>query len=178
MIKPMEETPTDVMVLGAIKGGAKKFDQIKKIVKIEAAELNNILERLESRGLIKIEEKKGWFGAKVEIRVTDKGEKEMQQRIHELENNWNQMRTIYESGDKQKLQQHMDDNKSILPMMFFFGIIDMIMFSTMIGFIGAQMSDYAPAEQVAETEGDTGDVGNDGGGDAMSDGGFDIDIGF
>jgi hypothetical protein len=72
----------------------------------------------------------------------------------------------------------MDDNKSILPMMFFFGIIDMIMFSTMIGFIGAQMSDYAPAEQVAETEGDTGDVGNDGGGDAMSDGGFDIDIGF
>jgi DNA-binding HxlR family transcriptional regulator len=177
----MEETPTDVMVLGAIKGGAKKFEQIIKIVKIEGAELNNILERLESRGLIKIEQK-GWFGPKVEIKITDKGEKEMQQRIHELENNWNQMRTIYESGDKQKLQQYMDDNKSILPMMFFFGIIDMIMFSTMIGFIGAQMSDYAPTDQVSGTEGDAGsdggDATNDGGGDAMSDGGFDIDIGF
>lgn len=182
MMVSMEETPTDVMVLGAIKGGAKKFDQIKKIVKIEAAELNNILERLESRGLIKIEEKKGLLGKKVEIKVTDKGEKEMQQRIHELEGNWNQMRTMYESGDKQKLQQYMDDNKSILPMMFFFGIIDMIMFSTMIGFLGAQMSDYAPADQVSGTEGDAGsdggDAANDGGGDAMSDGGFDIDIGF
>jgi hypothetical protein len=68
-------------------------------------------------------------------------------------------------------------------MMFFFGIIDMIMFSTMIGFLGAQMSDYAPADQVSGAEGDTGSDGGDaaaseGGGDAMSDGGFDIDIGF
>ena len=177
----MEETPTDVMVLGAIKGGAKKFEQIKKIVKIERAELNNILERLENRGLVKIEEKKGWFGPKVEITVTDKGEKEMQQRIHELEDNWNQMRTMYESGDKQKLQQYMNDNKSILPMMFFFSIIDMIMFSTMIGFLGAQMSDYAFADQVSGADGNTGNdgggVANDGG-DAMGDGGFDIDIGF
>jgi len=176
----MEETPTDVMVLAAIKGGAKKFDKIRKIVKIEAAELNNILERLEGRGLVRIEEKKGWFGPKVEIMITDKGEKEMQERIHELHDNWNQMRKMYESGDKQKLQQYMDDNKSILPMMFFFGIIDMIMFSTMIGFLGAQMADYAPTDQISGADvdgGDGGDMANDGG-DTMGDGGFDIDIGF
>jgi hypothetical protein len=84
------------------------------------------------------------------------------------------MNTLLKTGDKQKLQQYMDNNKSILPTMFFFGIIDMIMFSTMIGFLGSQMTDYMPADQIPE--------GTDGGGDAgggdIGDGGFDIDIGF
>jgi DNA-binding HxlR family transcriptional regulator len=173
----VESEPKDVMVLGAIKGGAKKFDKIKNKTKIDPEELNQILERLENRGLIRIETKKGLFGPKVEMSVTEKGEKEMQERIHELEENWNQMNTLLKTGDKQKLQQYMDNNKSILPTMFFFGIIDMIMFSTMIGFLGSQMTDYMPADQIPEGTdgGDTG--GGDTGGD-MGDGGFDIDIGF
>ncbi|HXV65998.1 MAG TPA: hypothetical protein VD731_02050 [Nitrosopumilaceae archaeon] len=168
----MESEPKDVIVLGAIKGGAKKFDKIKKITKIDPEELNQILERLESRGLIIVETKKGFFGPKIDMKVTDKGEKEIQERIHELEDNWKQMNVLMKSGDKQKLQQYMDDNKSILPTMFFFGIIDMIMFSTMIGFLGSQMTDYMPADQIP---GDAGDASS--GGEA-GDGGFDIDIGF
>ena len=115
----MESEPKDVMVLGAIKGGAKKFDKIKNKTKIDPEELNQILERLENRGLIRVETKKGLFGPKVEMSVTEKGEKEMQERIHELEENWNQMNTLLKTGDKQKLQQYMDNNKSILPTMFF-----------------------------------------------------------
>jgi len=170
----VESEPKDVMVLGAIKGGAKKFDKIKNKTKIDPEELNQILERLENRGLIRVETKKGLFGPKVEMSVTEKGEKEMQERIHELEGNWNQMNTLLKSGDKQKLQQYMDDNKSILPTMFFFGIIDMIMFSTMLGFLGSQMTDYMPADQIPEGA----DGGGDTGGGDMGDGGFDIDIGF
>lgn len=169
----MESEPKDVMVLGAIKGGAKKFDKIKKITKIDPEELNQILERLESRGLIIVETKKGFFGPKIDMKVTDKGEKEIQERIHELEDNWKQMNVLMKSGDKQKLQQYMDDNKSILPTMFFFGIIDMIMFSTMIGFLGSQMTDYMPADQIP---GDA--VGDASSGGESGDGGFDIDIGF
>jgi len=84
------------------------------------------------------------------------------------------MNTLLKSGDKQKLQQYMDDNKSILPTMFFFGIIDMIMFSTMLGFLGSQMTDYMPADQIPEGA----DGGDAGGGEGAGDGGFDIDIGF
>jgi DNA-binding HxlR family transcriptional regulator len=170
----VESEPKDVMVLGAIKGGAKKFDKIKNISKIDPEELNQILERLEGRGLIIVETKKGFFGPKIEIKVTEKGEKEMQERIHELEGNWNEMNLLMKSGDKQKLQQYMDDNKSILPTMFFFGIIDMIMFSTMLGFLGSQMTDYIPADQIPG-----GTDGVDGSGaEGAGDGGFDIDIGF
>ena len=169
----MDPQPTDVMVLGAIKGGAKKFDKIKNQTKIEPEKLNGILERLEELGLIKVETKKGFFGPKVELSLTEKGERELENRVHELEDDWKNMKKIWESGDKQKLQQYMENNKSILPTMFFFGIIDILMFSTMLAFIGAAMTDYMPADQIPE-----GADGGDSGGEAMDDGGFDIDIGF
>ena len=86
------------------------------------------------------------------------------------------MSAIYQTGNKQKLKQYMDDNRSFLPTMMFFGIMDMMMFSMMFSMMGMAMSDYVPAESIASgMEG--GDSMDDGAGD-MGDGGFDIDIGF
>ena len=169
----MESEPTDLMVLGAIKGGAKKFDKIKKQTRIEGEQLNGILEKLENLGLIRVETKKGFFGPKVEIILTEKGQKELEHRVHELEDDWKNLKTIYESGDKQQLKQKMDENPSMFRTMMFFGIIDMMMFTAMIGFLGAAMTDYVPAEQIPE-----GMDGAEGAGEGMDDGGFDIDIGF
>ncbi|HMK32956.1 MAG TPA: helix-turn-helix domain-containing protein, partial [Nitrosopumilaceae archaeon] len=53
----MEQEPNDVIVLSAIVKGVKKFDKIAKITKISASELNEILQRLENRGLIIFSEK-------------------------------------------------------------------------------------------------------------------------
>ncbi len=169
----MEDVPKDIIVLGTIKSGVKKFEKICKVAKIEPEELEKILERLEKQNLIKVVEKKGWLGKKIEIHTTDKGDKEIENRIHELEGNWQQLVSIYKSGDKEKLNKLIEDQKGFFPMMMFFGIIDIMMFSMMFSLIGASMTDYVPAEQIPnDVEG--GDV--DGGG--MDDGGFDIDIGF
>ena len=54
----MDSEPKDIIVLGAIKHGAKKFDKIQKMTQIEPKELNSILEQLENRGFIHTEEKK------------------------------------------------------------------------------------------------------------------------
>ena len=172
----MEPEPKDVIVLGAIRRGEKKFEKIQRATRIEPEELNSILEKLEGRGLIKLEEKKGWLGKKIELSVTEKGSKELDERIHELQEKWNQMSQIYQTGDKQKLQQFMDGNRSFFPMMMFFGIMDIMMFSMMFSMMGAAMSDYVPAESMPEgMDGSMDDGGMDGG---MDDGGFDIDIGF
>ncbi|MCA9828025.1 MAG: hypothetical protein KC444_06510 [Nitrosopumilus sp.] len=170
----MDEEPKDLIVLGAIKHGAKKFDKIQKMTKIEPEEINSILEKLEERGLIEVKEKKGWLGTKVEITTTDKGSREVDERVHELQDKWNQMSLIYKSGDKDKLKQQMDDNKSLLPTMMFFGIMDMMMFSMMFSMMGMAMSEYVPADSMPDA--DMGDSGMDDSG--MGDGGFDIDIGF
>jgi hypothetical protein len=91
------------------------------------------------------------------------------------------MSLLYKGGDKQKLKQYMDDNKSILPTMMFFGIMDMMMFSMMFGMMGMMMTDYVPAESIPSDAGgdSSSDSSTDGGDGGGSDGGgFDFDVGF
>jgi DNA-binding HxlR family transcriptional regulator len=180
----MEEEPKDIIVLGAIKNGAKKFDKIRSKTGIEPEELNKILEKLEERGFIKVDKKKGFLGGeKIELNITDKGNNELQQRVYEMEQKWNQMVQMYKLGDKKKLEEFMGNNKSDFAMMMFFGIMNMMMFSMMFSMIGASMNSYVPPEQVppgaenqmSDADSGAGDAGGDGGG---GDGGFDIDIGF
>ena len=172
----MEEEVKDLIVLGAINNGAKYFNKISKVTKIKPKDLNSILEKLENRGFINAQEKKGWLGKKIELNVTEKGNREIEERVHELQGKWEDMRNAYESGDKQKLQQIMKNEKSFLPTMMFFGIIDIMMFSMMFSMMGMAMSSYIPAEDMSQfDDGATGDGLGDSG---MDDGGFDIDIGF
>jgi len=173
----VEAEPKDLIVLGAIKHGIKKFDKIQKRTKIEPEELNLILEQLEKRRLIQAKEKKGLFGMKVEITVTENGSSEVDERIHELQTKWNQMSLLYKTGDKDKLKQEMENNKSFIPSMMFFGIMDMMMFSMMFSMMGMAMTDYVAPENIPDTgDGSMDDGGMDDGG--MDDGGFDFDIGF
>ena len=168
----MDSEPKDVIVLGAIKQGIKKFEEIQKMTQIEPEKLNAILEQLEDRGFIQTKEKKGWFGVKIEITITEKGVNEVEQRVHELQTKWNQMAMLYKTGDKEKLEQEMENNKGIIPSLMFFGIMDMMMFSMMFSMMGMAMSDYVPPENMPDTGNDSMDNGD------MDGGGFDFDIGF
>jgi len=146
----MDTEPKDIIVLGAIRAGIKKFDKIQKIRHIEPEELNSILEQLENRCFIRVEEKKGLLGMKVEIVVTEKGSKEVDKQVHEVQTRWNQMSTLYKTRDKEKLKKYMDDNKSFFPMMIFFGVMDMMLFSMMFSMMGIAISDYVPSESMPE----------------------------
>ena len=168
----MEEEAKDLIILGAINNGARQFNKISKVTKIKPQEINNILEKLENYGFITVQEKKGWLGKKIELYITEKGSREIEERVHELEGKWVSMRNAYESGDKQKLQQIMKDEKSFLPTMMFFGMIDIMMFSMMFSMMGMAMSNYIPTEDMSQF--DDGAAGDSG----MDDGGFDFDIGF
>ena len=156
-----------IIALGAMQAGINKFDKIQKMTQIEPEELNLILEQLEKSEFIHVIEKNGLLGKKIEIKVTEKGSNEVDKQVHELQTKWNQMSTIYKTKDKEKLKQIMDDNKSALPMMIFFGVMDMMMFSMMFSMIGITMSNYVPPENMPE--------GVDG---SMDEGEFDMDVGF
>ena len=155
----------EIIVLGSIQAGIDKFDKIQKMTQIEPKELNLILEQLEKNEFIHVIEKNGLLGKKIEIKVTEKGSNEVDKQVHELQTKWNQMSTIYKTKDKEKLKQIMDDNKSALPMMIFFGVMDMMMFSMMFSMIGITMSNYVPAENMPEGVG-------------TEEGEFDMDVGF
>jgi len=66
----------DMLVLGELNRGAKNFEKIQKITGLKHDELISIFDDLEKRGLMRVEEKSGPFGPKVELFATDKGFKE------------------------------------------------------------------------------------------------------
>ena len=170
----MQTEPKDVIILGSIRRGKKKFSAIQNETKINPEELNVILEELENKNYIKVEESKGWFGKKIELKITDDGSNELDKKIIEIQSKWKEMQVLYQSGDKQKLQEKMEENKSFLPSMMFFGVMDMMMFSMMFSMMGIGMSDYVSQEDMGDNGMDDGGM-DDGG---MDDGGMDFDIGF
>ena len=147
----MNTEPKEIIVLGTIRAGIKKFEKIQKIRHVDPKKVDSILEQLENKGLVKVEEKKGFLGKKIEIEITDKGSNEIDKQVHELKTKWNQMSTLYKTEDKENLKQFMDENKSLFPMMIFFGIIDVLMFSTIFDMIGMAMSDYVPEESMPKS---------------------------
>jgi len=147
----MNTEPKEIIVLGTIRAGIKKFEKIQKIRHVDPEKVDSILGQLENKGLVKVEEKKGFLGKKIEIEITDKGSKEIDKQVHELKTKWNQMSTLYKTEDKENLKQFMDENKSLFPMMIFFGIMDVMIFSTIFDMIGIAMSDYVPEESMPKT---------------------------
>ena len=78
--KPEQEfrkPPTkNMLVLGELNRGTKTFDSVQKNTGLTTEELDLILEDLEKNGLLKVHQKQGMFGTKVELHPTDKGMKE------------------------------------------------------------------------------------------------------
>ena len=147
----MNTKSKEVIILGAIKAGINKFEKIQKIRHIDPKEVESILEQLEKKELVQVEEKKGFLGIKIEIRVTEKGNKEIDNQVNELKTKWNQMSILYKTEDKENLKQFMDENKSLYPMMIFFGVMDMMIFSGTFDMIGMTMSDYVPEESMPKS---------------------------
>jgi len=63
----------DMAVLGHIIRGYKTFEEIRKRTRFDSKDLNSILDDLEKRGLMKVQQKKGLIGIKVELLPTEKG---------------------------------------------------------------------------------------------------------
>jgi len=171
----MDDENKETVVLGIISRGISKFDTISRESNIEPKDLELILQKLENSGLIKVDEKKGWLGTKIQINPTANGYKEFERQLRILQEKWNQLENTYKSGNKQELEKKLKEDKSFLPSMMMFGIIDMMMFSMMFSMIGSSMGSFIPSEDM---EGMDNDTDNMGGSDIGDDGEFDIDIGF
>lgn len=66
----------EMLVLGQIIRGYKTFSEIRKKTGFDSEELNSILEGLEKQDLMRVEQKKGLLGIKIELLPTEKGYRE------------------------------------------------------------------------------------------------------
>jgi len=184
-----KESPNHFMVLDAISRGMKKIEDIAKVTKLSKDEVELIINDLQTQKLVIKQTKKGFFGnKKIEVYVADTGFKILESKKQELVNKSKYLQQLYETGNRGQMQSYMNDNRMWMPMMLFSGLINAVMFTSMMSFMGMSMN---PAENVqseaqasesggsgAEDSGaasDTGDTGDysdmDVGG--MDTGGFD-----
>ena len=66
----------NMLVLGELNKGTRTFENVQKNTGLDSEELNKILEQLETQGLLKVQQKQGLFGLKIELYPTEKGFKE------------------------------------------------------------------------------------------------------
>ena len=159
------ESPNHFMVLDAISRGMKKIDSIAKVTKLSKDEVELIVNDLNSQKLITMVVKKGFFGnKKIELYVTETGDKILDSKKQELVNKSKHLQQLYETGNKGQMQTYMDDYRMWMPMMLFSGIMNMVMFSSMMSFMGMSMS---PAES-AQSEAQANDSGGSGAEDTGS----------
>ncbi|MDQ4074221.1 MAG: MarR family transcriptional regulator [Thermoproteota archaeon] len=184
------ESPNHFMVLDAISRGIRKTDSIAKFTKLSKDEVELMINDLKNQKLVTLETKKGFFGnKKIEVKITDTGFKILDSKKRELVHKSKYLQQLYETGNKRELQSYMESNRSWMPMMLLSGLINAMMFTSMMSFMGMSMS---PSESVqSETQadhsagsasedmgssdsGDTGDYSEAGGADyGMDTGGFD-----
>jgi DNA-binding HxlR family transcriptional regulator len=146
----MDEGSKEAIVLGTIKAGIKSFNKISKTANISPKELEQVLEKLESRKLIEVNEKKGFLGIKIEINITEKGGKNLDNQVNELKGKWDQMTQLYKLGDKQELQKYMDENKISFKQMIFFGILNKELFSMMSSMVGMTMTNFISPQDIPQ----------------------------
>ena len=178
-------SPNHFMVLDAISRGMKKTDSIAKATKLSQEEVELIINDLQTQKLIVKQTKKGFFGSrKIEVYVTDTGFKVLEAKKQELVNKSKYLQQLYETGNRGQMQSYMDDNRMWMPMMLFSGLINAVMFTSMMSFMGMAMnpaenvqSEAQAAESGASGADDTGaassDTGDTGDYSDMDVGGFD-----
>ena len=179
------ESPNHFMVLDAISRGMKKIDSIAKVTKLSKDEVELIINDLRNQKLINAVVKKGFFGnKKTEVHISETGMKLLDSKKQELSHKSQRLQQLYETGNRGQMQSYMDDNRMWMPMMLFSGIMSMVMFGSMMAFMGMAMnpaenvqSEAQAAESGASGADDTGaassDTGDTGDYSDMDVGGFD-----
>jgi len=69
----MNQQSLEMLVLGEINKGVRNFNSIQKNLRIDTEKLDGVLQNLENDGLMKVQNKQGVFGAKIELIPTEKG---------------------------------------------------------------------------------------------------------
>ena len=188
-----ELKPLDYVVLGLIRNGIKKLQHMfKRLPKTSTMKINVSFNRLMKWGYLENHPDDGWRDRNLNptLVITDKGRKEVEEKVDQLREEWNKLVLLYENKDKEKLRQGMDSNRMNFPFMMLMGLTTGMMMGNMLGMNQMNTGDFmqdAYDQGYADGIGDDGfmDEGNfmdeggivDGGGEGgFMDGG--IDVGF
>ena len=122
----MDYDRNDMTVLGCIKGGAKTFGSIKTRSGLKSEQLEQILSILDKSELIQTDEAKGLLGQpKPIMTITDKGTKQVEEYISQLNKKWKELVALAIAGEREKLDEIIKESPFLVNMMLFYQVIDL-----------------------------------------------------
>ncbi len=122
----MEFEANDMKVLGAVKRGANSVRFLKNIVNLKSDELVKILEILDESKMIKSDYISGVLGQKkLNIQITDHGIKKVDEYVVDLQKKWRSMLDLAMGGEREKLDQTIQESPFLVNMMIFYGVTDL-----------------------------------------------------
>jgi hypothetical protein len=147
------QSPNHFMVLDAISRGMKKIDAIAKVTKLSKDEVELIVNDLKNQKLINMVTKKGFFGnKKTEFHTSETGTRVLESKKQELVKKSKYLQQLYETGNRGQMQSYMNDNRMWMPMMLFSGLMSMVMFGSMMSFMGMAMNPAESAQSEAQAD--------------------------
>ena len=136
----IRESPNHFIVLDAISRGMNNIDKISKVSKLPKTEVELIVNDLVFQRLITINEKRGLFRKRLELKITDTGTKLLGNKKKELQEKVQEMQQYYNNGDRTQLESLMDSNRAWMPMMLFSGIMNILFFTSMMSLMGLALN--------------------------------------
>ena len=167
-----ELKPLDYVVLGLIRNGIRKFQSLqKRLTKTGQRKVTSSFNKLRKLGYVENHPDDGWLDRNLNptLVLSDKGKKEVETKIDQLKQEWNNLVLLYENKDKEKLRDGMDSNRTFFPFMMLMGITNGMMFGSMLGMNQMMMGDYM---QDSYDQGYADGMGDDGFMDGGGEGGF------
>ena len=147
------QSPNHFMVLDAISRVMKKIDVIAKVTKLSKDEVELIVNDLKNQKLINMVTKKGFFGnKKTEFHTSETGTRVLDSKKQELVKKSKYLQQLYETGNRGQMQSYMNDNRSWMPMMLFSGLMSMVMFGSLMSFMGMSMNPAESAQSEAQAD--------------------------
>jgi hypothetical protein len=162
------DSPKHFMTLDAVSRGMNEVGKIAKVTKLDKAEVELAVNDLNSQRLVTATEKKGLFGKKLQVSITDTGRRVLEDKKRSLEEKAAELRGLYRNGDRGAVQSFMDDNRSWIPMMLFSGLMTALMFASIMSFAGMAMN---PAESSMAGDAGAQEATADSGSDSSADSG-------
>ena len=119
----------DFIIMTLVRNGVQKVFTITKRlpIKIHGSKIHDSMNKLERLGHLEMDQSESWISRKLnpKLILKDSGIKLVEDKIEEMEGNWNVLVKHYEAKEKEPLRNEMSNMKGMFPMMFVMGIVNL-----------------------------------------------------
>jgi hypothetical protein len=134
------ENPRHFIVLYAISRRITSVSEISRVTKLDKADVRLIIYDLNIQRLISLATKRGLLDKRINVSISNVGEKWLYEKKQELEQKARALQELYYCGSRKRVQLFVEENREWIPTMIFSGILNALFFVSIMSSMGMTMN--------------------------------------